>query len=128
MLAPVVPGLNDSEIPAILKAARESGAQGAAFVLLRLPWAVREVFFQWLDNNVPDQAEKVRCLIRSTRDGRTNDSRFGHRMRGSGPLAEQIADTFRVFARRYNLDRNPEPLDCSLFRPPVSSNGQRTLF
>lgn len=128
MLAPVIPGLNDSEIPAILRAAKEAGAQGAAFVMLRLPWAVKEVFFQWLDRCVPNQAEKVRSLIRTTRHGKVNDSRFGHRMRGSGPLAEQIASTFQVFARRYALDRNPEPLDCSAFRPPRPTSGQLPLF
>ncbi len=128
MVAPVIPGLNDSEIPAILQAAKEAGTQGAAFTLLRLPWAVKEVFFQWLDRCVPDQAEKVRILVRSTRGGRENDSRFGHRMRGSGPLAEQIRDTFRVFARRYQLDRNPEPLDSSAFRPPRPASGQLPLL
>lgn len=128
MVAPVIPGLNDSEIPAILQAAKEAGADGAAFTLLRLPWAVKEVFFQWLDRCVPDQADKVRSLVRSTRDGRDSDSRFGHRMRGSGPLAEQIAGTFRVFARRYELDRNPEPLDYSAFRPPCPTSGQLPLF
>ncbi len=128
MVAPVIPGLNDSEIPAILRAAKEAGAQGAAFTLLRLPWAVKEVFSQWLDRCVPDQAEKVRSLVRSTRGGRDNDSRFGHRMRGSGPLAKQIRDTFRVFARRYSLDHNPEPLDSSAFRPPRPTSGQLPLF
>ncbi len=128
MVAPVIPGLNDSEIPAILKAVKEAGAEGAAFTLLRMPWAVKEIFFQWLDRCVPDQAEKVRSLVRSTRGGRDTDSRFGHRMRGSGPMAEQIAATFRVFARRYALDRNPKPLDCSGFRPPRPTSGQLPLF
>jgi DNA repair photolyase len=128
MVAPIIPGLNDSEIPAILRAVRDAGVQGAAFTLLRLPWAVRDVFFEWLERCLPNQAEKVRSLVRSTRGGRDNDGRFGHRMRGSGPLAEQIADTFRVFARRYGLDRNPAPLDCSGFRPPRPSSGQLPLF
>lgn len=128
MVAPVVPGLNDCEIPSILAAARDGGAQGAAFVLLRLPWSVEEVFFQWLDRFVPDQAEKVRTRICSTRDGKTNDARFGSRMRGTGQLAEQIAETFKVFARRYGLDKNPEPLDCSHFRPPRRLGGQLQLF
>lgn len=128
MVAPVIPGLNDSEVPAILRAAKDAGAQGAAFTLLRLPWAVRDVFFEWLERCVPNQAEKVRSLVRSTRGGRDNDSRFGHRMRGSGPLAEQISGTFRIFARRCGLERNPAPLDCSGFRPPLPSSGQLPLF
>jgi DNA repair photolyase len=128
MVAPIIPGLNDSEIPEILSAVKEAGAQGAAFTLLRLPWAVRDVFFCWLDRCLPDQAEKVRTRVRSTRGGRDNDSRFGERMRGSGPLAEQIAATFRVFAKRHGLDRNPKPLDASGFRPPVPPSGQLSLF
>jgi len=128
MVAPVIPGLNDCEIPAILQAAKDAGAEGAAFTLLRLPWAVKEVFFQWLDRYVPDQAEKVRSFVRSTRGGRDSDARFGHRMRGSGALAEQIANTFRVFARRYQLDSNPAPLDFAGFRPPRSASGQLSLF
>ena len=128
MVAPVIPGLNDSEVPAILEAARDAGAQGAAFVLLRLPWAVEGVFFAWLDRFVPDQAAKVQALVRSTRDGRTNDTRFGRRMRGTGPLAEQIADTFKVFARKYGLDQNPAPLDSSRFRPPRLPGGQMVMF
>ena len=128
MVAPVIPGLNDSEIPAILKAVSESGAEGAAFTLLRMPWAVKELFTQWLSRCVPDQAKKVRSFIRATRDGRDSDPRFGHRMRGSGPIAEQIADTFQVFSRRYGLNRNPTPLDFSQFRPPREANGQLPLF
>ena len=128
MVAPVIPGLNDSEIPSLLKSAREAGAQGAAFVLLRLPWSVEEVFFQWLDRFVPDQAKKVRSRVCSTRNGRTNDAQFGSRMRGTGPLAEQIADTFKVFAKRYGLDKNPEPLDCTQFHPPSRPGGQLQMF
>jgi DNA repair photolyase len=128
MVAPVIPGLNDSEIPAILSAAKQAGADGAAFTLLRLPWAVKEIFFEWLERCVPDQAQKVKSLVRSTREGRDTDSRFGHRMRGSGPIAEQIANTFRVFARRHGLDRNPEPLDFTGFRPPRPTSGQLSLF
>lgn len=128
MVAPIIPGLNDSEIPAILQAAKHAGVRGAAFTLLRLPWSVREVFFNWLDRCVPNQAEKVRSHVRSTRGGKDNDGRFGHRMRGHGLLAEQIEATFRVFARRYDLDRKPTPLDASGFRPPRPSSGQLSLF
>jgi len=128
MNAPIIPGLNDSEIPAILAAARDAGAQGAAYVLLRLPYAVRDVFFDWLDRHVPDQAEKVRSRIRDTRQGKTNDARFGQRMRGTGFLAEQIAQTFRVFARQYSLDQKLESLDASKFRPPQPASGQQYLF
>lgn len=128
MVAPEIPGLNDSEIPAILEAVSQAGAGGAAFVLLRLPWSVREVFFHWLERCVPDKADKVRTLVRSTRQGRDNDSEFGSRMRGTGPLADQIAATFKVFARKYGLDKKQMPLDSSHFRPPRRKGKQMDLF
>lgn len=127
MVAPIIPGLNDSEIPAILEAARDAGALTAAYVLLRLPYAVVDVFDDWLDRHVPDKAERVRARIQDTRDGKSYDGRFGHRMRGTGIIAEQIGETFRVFARKYGLDGNLDPLDISRFeRPNVS--GQLSLF
>jgi DNA repair photolyase len=129
MVAPTIPGLTDSEMPEILRAASEAGAQGAAYVLLRLPTTVREVFHEWLDRQLPDEAEKVKGRVRSTRQGRNNDSQFGKRMSGSGPIAEQISQTFHVFAARYGLDNNRLcPLDCSQFRPPKAKDGQLSLF
>lgn len=128
MVAPIIPGLNDSEIPRILEAAKNAGAQHASFTLLRLPWAVRDVFFEWLDRCVPTHADKVRSHVRSTRGGKDNDSRFGRRMRGSGQLADQIAATFRVFAHRHGLDSPQPPLDCSRFVPPRPQSGQLPLF
>lgn len=129
MVAPVIPGLTDSELPAILRAASEAGAQGAAYVLLRLPTTVREVFGEWLERQLPDQAEKIAARVRATRQGRTNDAQFGKRMSGSGPIAEQISQTFRVFAARYNLDQGRmDTLDCARFRPPRASDGQLSLF
>jgi DNA repair photolyase len=129
MVAPTIPGLTDSELPEILRAASEAGAQGAAYVLLRRPTTVREVFFEWLERQLPDQAEKIKGRVRSTRQGRSNDSQFGKRMSGSGPIAEQISQTFHVFAARYGLDNNRLcPLDCSQFRPPKARSGQMSLF
>jgi DNA repair photolyase len=129
MAAPTIPGLNDSEIPEILRAGSEAGAQGASYVLLRLPTTVREVFFEWLERQLPDQAEKVKGRIRATREGRNNSAEFGKRMRGTGLIADQIAQTFRVFAAKYGLDNSKlTPLDCSQFRPPRAANGQMSLF
>ncbi len=128
MVAPVIPGLNDSEIPAILQAARDAGAEGASYILLRLPHAVRDVFFDWLDRSLPDQAEKIRARIRDTRQGRTNDGRFGHRMRGTGIIAEQIGNTFQVFARKHGFDKTLPPLDTTQFQPPQPASGQQWLF
>jgi DNA repair photolyase len=129
MVAPTIPGLTDSEVPEILREASTAGAQGAAYTLLRLPTTVREVFFEWLERQLPDQAEKIKGRVRSTRQGRSNDSRFGKRMSGSGPIAEQISQTFHVFAAKYGLDNDRLlPLDCSQFRPPKAKSGQMSLF
>ena len=128
MAAPIIPGLNDQEIPAILEAARDAGAQTAGFVLLRLPWAVRPIFEEWITRNYPDRAERVLGLIRATRDGRMNDTRWGHRMRGQGAYALQIEQTIRIFKKKLGLDRSLPPLDSSKFQPPQPSSGQMRLF
>lgn len=128
MVAPVVPGLNDSEIPAVLREAAAAGAGSAAYVLLRLPLTVQPVFLEWLARTEPMRAARVESLIRSARGGKLNDAQFGRRMRGSGELAGQIGQTFRVFARKYGLDGGLPPLDTSQFRPPRPSSGQLRLF
>jgi DNA repair photolyase len=128
MLAPVIPGINDSEIPAILAAAREAGAKGAGFTLLRLPTTVKDVFLDWLRRSYPDRFGRVESLLRSTRDGRLTDSTFGRRHRGTGNVAEIIADTFRVWTKKLGLDGDSPPLNCEAFRPPQINSGQRRLF
>lgn len=128
MLAPLIPGLNDHEVPALMRAVREAGAISAGYTLLRLPLAVAPVFRDWLARTHPTHAERVEQLIRGTRDGKLYVSKFGERMRGVGPIADQIAQTFRVFARKYELD-NPVPeLDSTRFTPPVGKSGQMRLF
>jgi DNA repair photolyase len=128
MIGPVIPGLNDSEIPAILKAASEAGAKKASWNLLRLPLAVRPIFEDWLARVRPLDRERVESRIQSCRDGGMNDANFGSRMRGSGEMAEQISQTFRVFSAKHGLDRGIDRLDCSGFRPPKPSSGQLRLF
>jgi len=128
LIAPIIPGLNDTEVPAILAAAAEAGARSASFVLLRLPLTVRPVFLDWLARTQPFRAERVEAMIRATRGGELNDAKFGSRMRGIGPYAEQIGATFRVFAAKYGLDRRVAPLDVSQFRAPRAANGQMRLF
>jgi DNA repair photolyase len=127
MVAPIIPGLNDSEIPAILKAAREAGAQSAGYVMLKLATTVREVFLDWLTRNYPDRRPRIETMIRSTRDGRLNDSQFGRRQVGTGPVAELIAETFRVWTTKLGYTDDAEPLNCDDFRPPKISR-QQTLF
>ena len=128
MVAPIIPGLNDREIPSILKGAQEAGARGAGYVMLRLPYAVRPIFEDWLQRNCPLQAERVLSLIRGTRNGKLNDSEWGRRMRGSGPYAETIAATFKAFSKKLGMDKRLPPLDASKFQPPKSKSGQMNLF
>lgn len=129
MLAPLVPGLTDHEIPALLKAAAEAGAQSASYILLRLPLTVEPVFFEWLERTQPQHRDRVESRIRSTRGGELYQSKFVERMRGTGEIAEQIRRTFQVFAKKFGLDRSRgAELDASQFRPPTPSSGQKWLF
>jgi DNA repair photolyase len=128
MLAPIIPGLTDSEIPAMLEAAREAGASSASYILLRLPMTVEPVFREWLERALPEQRDRVESRIRSTRGGELYESGYGVRMRGRGELADQIAATFRVFAKKHGLNRPSPPLDATRFRRPVPRTGQRWLF
>src|SRR5262249_7553149 len=104
MLAPIIPGLNDSEIPAILQAAAEAGAQGAGYTTLRLPTTVKDVFLEWLRRSYPDRAARVESLLRSTRAGALSDSQFGRRQRGTGHMAELVADTFHLWTKKLKID------------------------
>ena len=128
MTAPIIPGLNDQEMPAILAAAREAGAQSSGYVLLRLPLAVRPIFEDWLQTNYPEKAERVLALIRSTRGGRLNNSQFGRRMKGQGEYAAQIQQAFRVFRAKSGLDKPLPPFDLTKFTPPQPPSGQLRLF
>jgi DNA repair photolyase len=127
LTAPIVPGLNDVEIPSLLKAAAEAGALDASYVMLRLPLAVLPIFEAWLESHYPLKKDHVLELIRSSRGRKKSDSQFGRRMVGQGPYAEQISATFRVFKHKYGLKGTP-PFDHTLFRPPVAGSGQLSLF
>jgi DNA repair photolyase len=128
MVAPVIPGLTDEELPRILEAAAEAGARSAGYILVRLPFAVRPIFQDWLARNFPLKKDRVEGLIRSTRGGRLNDPRWGSRMSGEGAYADQIEQTFNVFAKKYRLDGSLPPLDSSQFRRPSDDTGQMMLF
>ncbi|HXG48521.1 MAG TPA: PA0069 family radical SAM protein [Methylomirabilota bacterium] len=118
MTAPVIPGLTDHELPALLRAAAEAGAQHAGYVVLRLPHGVKDLFEQWLRRHFPDRADKVLNRLRSVRSGKLNDPRFGTRMRGEGPWAEQIQQMFRVSCRRTGLNQQRLELSTASFRVP----------
>jgi DNA repair photolyase len=127
MIAPVIPGLNDHEIPAILKSAADAGARGATWVMLRLPFAVKELFEAWLDRHFPERKSKVLGRIREMREGRLNDSAFGTRMRGRGQMAEQIGALFDAARRKAAIREDIPPLNTLAFRRP-DPNGQFGLF
>ena len=128
MVAPIIPGLNDHEIPQVLEAVRDAGAQGAGYVMLRLPHGVKPIFRHWLSTHRPLAAERVEGLLREVRDGKLSDPNFGSRMRGTGPYAETIRATFAAFVKKLGLDTPWPPLDTSQFRPPHVPGGQRSLF
>jgi DNA repair photolyase len=100
MVAPIIPGLNDREIPAVLEGARSAGASSAGYTMLRLPFGVKDVFAEWLKEHFPERLERVLGTVRSVRHGKLNVSDFGSRMRGEGPYAEQVAQMFHVFRER----------------------------
>jgi DNA repair photolyase len=128
MVAPIIPGLNDNEIPAILEAAKAAGAMGAGSILLRLPMTVEPVFREWLARTQPLKLERIENLIRETREGKLSNSEWGKRMSGSGPIAEQIKNLFHVFVKKYQLDGKLPPHDFSQFTPPKPKSGQLRLF
>ena len=116
MIGPVIPGLNDHEIPAILERAAAAGAQTASWVMVRLASPLDQLFTDWLEKHFPDRAARVLGRIRECRTGKLNDTRFRIRQRGLGPYATQIANLFTVSARRRGLDRALPPLDTARFR------------
>ena len=128
MVAPIVPGLTDSEIERILEAARDAGATSAGYVLLRLPLEIKDVFREWLESEFPDRAGRVINLLRSMHGGKDYVAEFSERQRGRGPYADQIALRFRLALKRLGLDVRREPLRLDLFKPPVSKGQQMPLL
>jgi DNA repair photolyase len=127
MVSPIIPGLNDHEIPEVLKRVRAAGAHDARYTLLRLPLTVEPVFLEWLERERPLHAEKVLQRIRQTRGGELNRSRFGERMRGTGEIAEQIRNLMQVFRKKLGFTDLPK-LNLREFRPATPRNGQLRLF
>ncbi len=124
--APVIPGLTDHEIPAVLAAARDAGAAYANRSVVRLPGAVAGIFADWLERHEPNRAASVLRRIAEVHGGRLDDPRFGHRMTGRGHLAAQLAGLFDVSCRRLGLSTTPPRLSAEAFRPPGPH--QRRLF
>ncbi len=127
MVAPVVPGLTDHEIPSILQAAASAGATQAAYIFLRLPHGVKDLFSDWLLRHFPDRRERVLNRVRDGRDGNLYDSKFHTRMKGQGIYAGHIQDLFEKACRRAGLSRKRNQLSTAAFRCPGRGR-QKVLF
>jgi DNA repair photolyase len=117
MVAPIIPGLTDHEVPGILDACAKAGAQFAAYTIVRLPWAVAPLFEHWLEEHFPDRKAKVLGRIRDLRGNRLNNSQWHKRMTGQGIFAEHIASMFAVSSRRNRMDARPKLSSASFQRP-----------
>jgi DNA repair photolyase len=118
LVAPVIPGLNDHEIPSVLAAAKAAGACCACTEILRLPLTVAPIFEDWLERNVPGKKEKILGRIRAIRGGKLNDPRFGARMSGQGIFADQISQIFHIARRKAGLPDDGPELSTAAFRRP----------
>jgi DNA repair photolyase len=129
MTSPLVPGLTDHELEALLAAGAEAGALAASWITLRLPLEVSPLFQAWLSEHAPDRAARVMSLVREMHGGKDYDAKWNQRMRGSGPYAEMIARRFRIAARKHGLDRPQPALRSDLFRPisDIESDGRDQL-
>jgi DNA repair photolyase len=128
LVAPVIPALTDHELEAILAASAQAGAARAGYVLLRLPYEIKDLFREWLAEHYPERAAHVMSLIRDMRGGRDNDPRFGTRMRGTGPYALLLENRFRIACRRLNLNSSGRDApNTSLFRRPGPAGAQLQL-
>lgn len=129
MVAPVIPAITDHEMEAILEAAAAGGARWAGYVLVRLPYEIKDLFRDWLVEHFPDRAARVMSLIQDMRGGRDYDSTFGTRMRGTGPIAELLRNRFKIACKRLNLNSGGRETsqNTHLFRPPPRDGSQLSL-
>ena len=127
--APVIPGLNDEELPAILREAASHGADSAAYSMLRLPYAVKDLFSDWLKREFPTKSERVLNRIMDVRGGKLNNSSFSSRMKGEGEISRSIEQLFRATCAKYELNRTSVPLATDKFiRPPADRKQAEMIF
>ncbi|MGI9518434.1 MAG: PA0069 family radical SAM protein [Pirellulaceae bacterium] len=127
-VAPIIPGLNDEEVPAILRAVADAGATAASYVMLRLNGPVEPIFMDWVERHFPARRERIENGVRSMREGKLASSEFFDRMKGTGVLAATIRDSFKKFARHFGLAAKVEPLTTDLFERPSDNAAQKRLF
>jgi DNA repair photolyase len=128
MVAPVIPGLTDSEMERILERAAAAGVSQAGYILLRLPLEIGDLFTEWLQANCPDRAKRVLSLMRSARGGKLYDAKWGERMVGDGPYAWMIGRRFELASQRLGLNEGSVALRTDLFTPPASPGQQLSLL
>ncbi len=133
LASPMIPFVNDHELEQILETAKEAGARSANYILLRLPYEIKDLFREWLATHYPLKADHVMSLIQQARGGKDNDPRFGHRMTGAGQYADMLRQRFTIASQRLGLNRRATPgervvLDTSRFRIPPESGDQLALF
>ena len=129
LAAPMIPAINDSELEAILEAARDAGASHAGYLVLRLPLEIKELFIEWLEAHFPERKDKVLNQIRDLRAGKLNDSTFGRRMTGQGVYADLLAKRFARACREFSLGpRAWHRANLEAFRKPLGSRNQPSLF
>jgi DNA repair photolyase len=128
LFAPVIPGLNDHELEAVLERAHEAGASSASYVVLRLPLEIKDLFREWLEAERPDRARRVMSLVRQMRGGKDYDPDWSQRMKGQGPVAELVRQRFKRACGALGLVQDRVPLRTDLFRPPPRPGDQMELF
>ena len=128
LASPMIPGLNDSELEAILEACSDAGAVYAGYTLIRLPLEVKDLFVEWIETHYPTKAARVLGLIKETREGKLYDSDFSARMSGTGQYAELLGKRFAIACRRFDLNMNRLKLDTGRFRVPQRKGDQAKLF
>lgn len=126
-VAPIVPGLTDEEIPAILREAAARGATSAGYIMMRLPGPVEPLFVEWVERMMPERASKILNRVRDVRGGKLTDARFGKRMKGEGEIADSINKLFKIHRDKYGLNRSGFDFALHHFRK-VPDDGQGELF
>jgi len=126
LVAPVIPGLTDHEIPEIIKNTVNAGAVGAAYVMLRLPYAVSDLFTKWIETHYPNKKNKILNRIKSVRKGKLNSAEFGKRMTGEGIFARQVKDMFELSCKKNGINNSRIELSTNHFRNP--DDKQQRLF
>lgn len=126
--APVIPGLNDHEMEAVLERGANVGVKEAMYVALRLPREIKDLFREWLETARPDRAKRVMSLVHQMRGGLDYDAQWGSRMRGQGPIADLMSRRFRVACKRLGLNKQRLALRTDIFKPPPKITAQLELF